>query len=69
MEQRLKFMFASYNAGKGNILKAQRRAEQQGEFANDWFPVGQSLKKVTGKHSTETINYVEKIFIIQEDIN
>lgn len=67
-EQRLKFMFASYNAGKGNILKAQKKAQQQGEEANNWFPVSQSLKQVTGKHSKETVNYVEKIFIIQEDI-
>ncbi|BCE01481.1 transglycosylase SLT domain-containing protein [Marinicellulosiphila megalodicopiae] len=69
LEERLKFMFASYNAGAGNVLKAQKKSEQNGIQASTWEPVSESLKEVTGKHSTETINYVEKIFIIHEDIN
>lgn len=48
---------ASYNAGAGNIIKAQKLA---GNPPN-WQPVADVLHKVTGKHSKETIDYVYKI--------
>lgn len=67
--ERLKFMFASYNAGAGNILKAQKKSKAKGNEVILWQPVADSLNEVTGKHSTETVQYVEKIFIIHEDIN
>ncbi|MCJ8312489.1 MAG: transglycosylase SLT domain-containing protein [Saccharospirillaceae bacterium] len=67
---RLKFMFASYNAGAQNIINAQKKAkEKTGLEANTWQPVADNLKAITGDHSIETINYVDKIFIILEDIN
>jgi soluble lytic murein transglycosylase-like protein len=48
---------ASYNAGAGNIIKAQRIAGNPAE----WQPVADVLHQVTGRHSIETVNYVKRI--------
>ncbi len=48
---------ASYNAGMGNLLKAQRRAGGATGFAD----IMAALPQVTGHHSRETITYVERI--------
>ncbi len=58
---RIRFMFGSYNAGKGNILKAQRFAKKKGLDPNLWKSIEPTLPAVTGHHSKETIHYVEKI--------
>ena len=58
---RIAFMFGSYNAGKGNILKAQKIAENNGLDPNIWLSIEKNLIKVTGRHSKETIGYVNKI--------
>jgi len=63
---RVRFMFGSYNAGKGNILKAQKIAESQGHNPNLWSSIQFSLPKVTGKRSEETIHYVQKIEQVKE---
>lgn len=55
--ERLKFMFASYNAGTGNIIKAQNRAL----IKDKWDSLAQVLDQVTGRHAEETINYVARI--------
>lgn len=48
---------AAYNAGAGNIIRAQRLAgNPQG-----WGPVAAALPQVTGRHSAETVNYVKRI--------
>jgi soluble lytic murein transglycosylase-like protein len=50
---------ASYNAGTGNILKAQSLSGG----ANDYFSIISYLHRVTGiDNATETRTYVEKIF-------
>lgn len=49
---------ASYNAGGGNILKARRLCGG----TDEWEVVAKCLPKVTGRHSTETITYVERIW-------
>lgn len=50
---------ASYNAGLGNVLRAQRKAS----MATDYYNIIRSLKYVTGAtNATETRNYVERIF-------
>jgi soluble lytic murein transglycosylase-like protein len=49
---------ASYNAGTGNILKAQK--ESGGE--RYWRDINDHLYKVTGKHHKETIGYVERFW-------
>ncbi|MCK4389599.1 MAG: transglycosylase SLT domain-containing protein [Desulfobacterales bacterium] len=58
---RINFMFGSYNAGKGNILKAQKIAKKGELNPNLWVSVEHSLPKVTGRRSNETIGYVKKI--------
>ncbi len=60
-QDRINFMFGSYNAGKGNILKAQKVAEKRGLSPNLWESIVSALPKITGKGSRETISYVKKI--------
>lgn len=49
-------MFASYNAGPGNIARAVKLAGSQ-----IWTSVAAVLAKVTGKYSTQTTEYVARI--------
>lgn len=65
-QDRINFMFGSYNAGKGNILKAQRLAKVKGVNPNTWSSIEMTLPKVTRQHSRETIQYVKKIILIKE---
>lgn len=56
--ERVWFMFASYNAGTGNIIKAQKLAA----IKTKWASVSAQLHKVTGDDDApETINYVKRI--------
>lgn len=49
---------ASYNAGSGNILKAQRKCNG----ARDWPTIRECLAQVTGpRNANETITYVDRI--------
>jgi membrane-bound lytic murein transglycosylase MltF len=65
-QDRLDFTFGAYNAGKGNIIKAQRIAKSGRINPNIWSSIEQSLPKVTGRRSRETIHYVKKIKTIKE---
>lgn len=65
-EDRLSFMYGSFNAGKMNIIKAQRRAYKKGLDPNLWRSIVSTLPSVTGKRSKETITYVDKISRIKE---
>ncbi len=65
-QDRLNFMFGAYNAGKTNVIKAQKVAESQGLNPNLWDSIEVSLPKVTRRHSRETIGYVKKIQTIKE---
>lgn len=60
-QDRLNFMFGSYNAGKGNIIKAQKKAKKKGLDHNLWPAIEETLPGITGKHSKETLGYVKKI--------
>lgn len=55
--ERLELAQASYNAGAGNILKAQQRCGNK----NTWPLISPCLVQVTGRHSFETLGYVQKI--------
>ena len=55
--ERLELAHASYNAGAGHIIKAQRLAG--GHHA--WRCISLFLEQVTGRHSAETISYVRLI--------
>lgn len=48
---------ASYNAGFGNLLKAQKAAGGAGDYAS----IIKALPQVTGKHAVETTTYVKRI--------
>ncbi len=65
-KDRLAFTFASFNAGKRNIIKAQQIASQNGLNPNLWPSIVNTLPKVTGKRSGETIAYVKKINRVME---
>lgn len=49
---------ASYNAGLGNILKAQAK----GGNSLLYEPMAKALPQVTGQHSIETTTYVKRIW-------
>jgi membrane-bound lytic murein transglycosylase F len=56
--ERLRFMFASYNAGAGHILIAQRLAA----IKNKWASVSAHLHEITGDdNAQQTITYVRRI--------
>jgi membrane-bound lytic murein transglycosylase MltF len=55
--ERQRLAQASYNAGFGNILEAQRRCGG----ARDWHAIAPCLPQVTGRHAAETITYVDRI--------
>jgi len=65
LQDRLSFMFGSYNAGKGNIIKAQKIAKKGGSNPNLWVSIEPALPKVTGSRSHETVGYVKKIHMIK----
>ncbi len=58
-QSRGKLGTAGYNSGNGNILKAQKVCGGKMEYEEIVPPC---LDKVTGKHSNETINYVDNIW-------
>lgn len=49
---------ASYNAGQGNIIAAQKKAGN----TLLWEPTSKALHLVTGHHSKETLGYVSRIW-------
>lgn len=56
-EERLELAHASYNAGAGHIIKAQRLAGGHLQ----WATIRLCLHRVTGRHAEETLNYVRLI--------
>lgn len=54
---RMQLALASYNAGAGNILKAQKASGNK----KHWLEIKNYLKKITGLNSKETIKYVSNI--------
>lgn len=64
-EARLELALASYNAGAGHIIQAQRLADG----ALLWEDIKVQLTNVTGHHSAETINYVRLIGQWKEDLD
>ena len=62
LNEKLKLMFASYNAGPGAILKAQKavRRRRPGE-GTTWGSIKGGLPDVRGERHKETWDYVDKI--------
>jgi len=55
--ERLKLAQASYNAGAGNILRAQTACRD----ASLWRDISPCLPTITGRHAKETQTYVKRI--------
>lgn len=56
--ERFRFMFASYNAGVGNIVDAQRLSRVK----DKWDEIAKQLSKITGKkNAKQTIDYIKRI--------
>lgn len=56
--ERLRFMFAAYNAGAGNIIKAQKLASP----TDQWWAVAKELPRITGQgNAWQTRTYVKLI--------
>ncbi len=53
------FAAGAYNAGMGNIGRAMEMVK--GKIVKKWEQVAEVLPKVTGKHSSETIRYVNRL--------
>lgn len=56
--ERHRFAAASYNAGAGNIRRAQRACQG----AADWPGASACLDQITGRHAAETTGYVRQIW-------
>lgn len=61
LQDRLNFMFAAYNAGKYNILRAQQIAASLGLNPNSWESVERVLSRLKGLSAQETVAYVRKV--------
>ena len=55
------FMFASYNAGRGTILDAQRAARAAQLDAHVWPSIERVAPRVPGWRYRETLGYVQRI--------
>lgn len=60
-DDRLRVSLASYNAGAGNILKAQKLAVEQGKVGVAFDELAEELPRITGDHAAGTIAYSNKI--------
>lgn len=60
-QEQMRFALASYNAGAGNVLRAQRLARSEG-LSGDWDGIARTLGRITGPaNAKETTDYVGKI--------
>ncbi len=60
-DDRHRFMFASYNAGRGTLLSAQRRARERRLDPRQWKNIEQIAASVPRWRHRETLDYVRKI--------
>lgn len=61
-EERRRLAQASYNAGAGNIINAQRACKATtGRACTSWAEVSAFLPRITGRHARETLGYVSRI--------
>jgi membrane-bound lytic murein transglycosylase MltF len=67
LEERIAFTLASYNAGPGNILKAQHLVTG-GVTTNSWAQVAARLHLVTGRSSAQTCRYVTRIQHLRQNL-
>jgi soluble lytic murein transglycosylase-like protein len=60
-EERRRFMFGSYNAGEGPILRARGMARQRQLDAHAWSSIEQVAPEVRRWRYRETLGYVRKV--------
>lgn len=60
-DHRSEFMFASYNAGRGTILKAQALARRDSLDSRLWTSIEQVAPKVDRWRYSETLGYLRRI--------
>lgn len=60
-DEKLKYTFASYNAGFNRILKAQRLSKTKGYDITYWEAVEKIAHEVENWNHHETIRYIDKI--------
>ncbi|MFC1555480.1 transglycosylase SLT domain-containing protein [candidate division KSB1 bacterium] len=65
--ERLRFMFASYNAGRGTMLRAQRVSREQGYGGLLWQEIVAVATEVPRWRHSETIGYISKIHILMNN--
>jgi len=61
LDDRRDFMLASYNAGRGTLLRAQSAARARRLDGGSWHCIAQIAPEVRGWRYRETLGYVEKI--------
>jgi membrane-bound lytic murein transglycosylase F len=61
LEDRRSFMFASYNAGRGTLLRAQSAARARNLEHRAWSSITEVAPEVKGWRYRETLGYVRKI--------
>ena len=61
LEERRNFMLASYNAGRGTLLRAQNTARQKQLDHCVWRSIAEIAPSVRGWRYRETLQYVTKI--------
>jgi membrane-bound lytic murein transglycosylase MltF len=67
--ERRRFMFASYNAGAGNIRRASRTAQAAGLDHKAWTSIVRVAPQVGRWRHRETIGYVHKIELFYTLLN
>jgi len=60
-DEKFRFTFGSYNAGRGTILKAQEKAKDKNLDHTDWENISIVAPEVPRWRHEETLSYVEKI--------
>ena len=63
--EKLKFMLGSYNAGRSSILRAREVAVEDGLDGRLWESIALGLPEITGRRSSETLAYVERVLGIR----
>jgi membrane-bound lytic murein transglycosylase F len=67
-EEKFRFTFGSYNAGRGTIMKAQGKAIEKSLDHTTWENITVVAPEVPKWRHEETIGYVEKIKIYHEKL-
>ncbi|MFC1564973.1 transglycosylase SLT domain-containing protein [candidate division KSB1 bacterium] len=65
-QDRISFMFASYNAGRRTILNAQRLSMREGFPGNRWLHIEAVAPRVTRWRHSETLGYINRIFYLMD---